>query len=218
MDLSSIFVLPYKTIIMKSNIPVKKSRLRLLHQYYTYTGFYKFLGESLKKSIVPILAIIAGILALNHYFDLNAFLVKVTQTYSSSIIYAVFFVSESILGLLPPEIFIAWSGKTVEPLWSLSILATLSYCGGIVSYFIGKSFTKIPSVHTYMEQKMSKHLKNTKKWGGFLIVVGALLPIPFSMTSIAAGMIQYGFRSYLMFGLLRFLRFYIYALAIFSVV
>ena len=54
--------------------------------------------------------------------------------------------------------------------------------------------------------------------GGFLIVVGALLPIPFSIISIAAGIINYKFRNYLLFGLLRFVRFYLYAIVIFNVI
>ena len=126
--------------------------------------------------------------------------------------------SESLLGLIPPEIFIAWSDKATSPILALSLLALLSYLGGVVSFFIGKSITKIPAVHNYLEVKMAKHIKNTRKWGGFLIIVGALLPIPFSMTSIAAGMINFPFGSYLAFGLLRFLRFYLYAIAIFSLV
>ena len=53
--------------------------------------------------------------------------------------------------------------------------------------------------------------------GGVLIVVGALLPIPFSITSITAGLIQYKFRNFLFFSLLRFVRFYLYAVVIFNV-
>lgn len=197
----------------------KKSRFRLLHQYYSYTGFYKFLGTSLKKALPPILIFI-GILMGIHYFviDINELLVKMTETYSAIVILTVFFISESILGIIPPEIFIAWSDKTDAPLVYLSIIALLSYLGGIISYFQGVLITKIPAMHEYLEVKMAKHVKNTRKWGGFLIIVGALLPIPFAMTSIAAGMIKYPFVSYLLFGLLRFVRFYLYALAIFSLV
>jgi len=65
---------------------------------------------------------------------------------------------------------------------------------------------------------MVKHIKNARKWGGFLIVVGALLPIPFAISSLAVGMIRYRFTYYLLFGLLRFLRFYIYGAAIFSLI
>lgn len=202
-----------------SSKSVKKTRLQLLHQYYSYTGFYKFLGTSLKKALPPIILFIAGLLFVNYFvIDINELLLYVTENYADYIVFSVFFASESILGLIPPEIFIAWSDKASNPILYITILAALSYCGGIISYFIGKSITKIPSVHEYLEVKMAKHIKNARKWGGFLIVVGALLPIPFSITSIASGMIKYPLISYLLFGLLRFLRFYLYAAAIFSLI
>lgn len=205
---------------MKTNQrSIKKNKLQLLHQYYSYTGFYKFLGSSLKKAIPPIVIFILVLLGINYFvIDVNEVLLYITENYPDTIVFSVFFASESILGLIPPEIFIAWSDKASSPILYLTILASLSYLGGVVSYFIGKSITQIPSVHNYLEVKMAKHIKNTRKWGGFLIIVGALLPIPFSITSIAAGMIRYSFISYLLFGLLRFVRFYLYALAIFNIV
>src|SRR5680860_1487315 len=96
----------------------KKSRLRLLHQYYGYTGFYKFVGRSVRKAIIPILIIIGAIFAIDFYvLDLNQALVTFTETYSPSGILSVFFVSESLLGLIPPEIFIAWAGKSALPIF-----------------------------------------------------------------------------------------------------
>ena len=197
----------------------KKPRWKLLHQYYSYTGFYKFVGQSLKKAILPILFVLGALLAINEYvININHVLVTVTETFSAPAILAVFLASETFLGLVPPELFIAWAGKSAMPVFYLSLLALASYLGGIFSYWGGKAITAIPSVHNYLETKMSKHIKNTGKWGGFLIVVGALLPIPFSITSIAAGIINYKFRYYLLFGLLRFIRFYGYAIVIFKIV
>lgn len=206
----------------KKNVAVlnKKPRWKLLHQYYNYTGFYRFVGKSLKKAILPVILFLAALFAINEYVvNINSILVTVTETYSPLGILAVFLASESIfLGLVPPELFIAWSGKSAMPIFYLSLLATASYLGGIISYWMGKAITKIPAVHEAMETKMAKHIKNTEKWGGFLIVVGALLPIPFAITSVAAGIINYKFRYYLLFGLLRFIRFYGYALVIFKIV
>ena len=108
--------------------------------------------------------------------------------------------------------------KTASPILNLSILATLSYTGGILSYFIGKTIQKITTVKNYLEIKMAKHLKNTGKWGGFLILIGALLPVPFSITCVAAGMIKYPLKGVVLFGLFRFVRFALYAWAIFNVV
>ena len=203
----------------KKNVALnKKARWRLLHQYYSYTGFYRFVGNSLKKAILPVALVIGVLVVLNEYVvNINTVLITVTETFSPIGILAVFLASESLLGLVPPELFIAWAGKSDLPLVYLSLLALASYLGGIFSYFMGKAITKIPAVHTYLQEKMSKHIKNTEKWGGFLIIVGALLPIPFAVTSIAAGIINYRFRNYLLFGLLRFLRFYGYAIVIFKI-
>ncbi|MBT8278450.1 MAG: short-chain dehydrogenase [Bacteroidia bacterium] len=196
---------------------IKKSKLRLLHQYYSYTGFYTFVKSSLAKVIIPTLLFIGVLWAIHEYvIDFNELFTTITNTYNPLSILAVFFASESLLGLVPPEIFIAWADQTTSPILYLTLLAFLSYCGGIVSFFIGKSISRIPSVYRYFTLKMNKQVKMIRKWGGFLIVVGALLPIPFAITSIAAGLIHYNFRYYLAFALLRFLRFYLYAVVIFQ--
>ncbi len=197
----------------------KKSRIRLLHQYYSYTGFYAFIARNLKKSILPIVAVVIALILFNKYvININDALQSITETFSRIGILAIFFISETILGLIPPEIFIAWSKKTADPILNLSILATLSYIGGILSFFIGKAALKIAVVKNYLEVKMAKYLKHTSKWGGFLILVGALFPIPFSITCMTAGMIKYPLRGVVLFGLFRFVRFAIYAWAIFKVV
>lgn len=201
----------------KKNPANKKPRWKLLHQYYSYTGFYSFVGKSLLKAALPIILFVAALLAV-HFFvvDINTILVYVTENFPPIGVFAVFFASESFLGLIPPEMFIAWSGKSEHPVVFLSILATLSYLGGVISYFVGRGIASIPSVFVYLEVKMEKHIKNMRKWGGFLIVVGALLPLPFSISSIAAGIIKFPFPSFLLFGLLRFVRFAIYGVAIFN--
>ncbi len=202
-----------------SKTHIKKSKLKLVHQYYSYTGFYSFVLLSIKKSVLPISLFIISMLLIHRFIiDFNVLFSLIVETFPTSIIFTIFFASESILGLIPPEIFIAWAGKSSEPILFLSLLALLSYLGGVISYFAGISISKIPSVYNYLEVKMQRHLKNIRKWGGFLIIVGALLPIPFAMTSIAAGVINYKFRHYLLFGLLRFVRFFIFALAIFQMV
>jgi len=197
----------------------KKSKTQLLHQYYKYTGFYSFVVDSIKKVTVPVILIIAALFLFNRYvFTIDDGLELLTKTFSKTGVLITFFLSETLLGLIPPEIFIAWSKKTASPVVSLVILASLSYFGGLLSFFIGKTILKIASVKNYLEIKMAKYLKNTSKWGGFLILIGALLPVPFSITCMAAGMIKYPFKGVVLFGLFRFLRFALYAWAIFSVV
>lgn len=170
------------------------------------------------KAAIPIAAFVAVVLGI-HFFvmDINDILVYVTENFHPLGVLAVFFASESVLGLIPPEIFIAWAGKFEEYQWYLlSLLGVLSYLGGIISYFVGRGFASIPSVFVYLEVKMAKHIKNMRKWGGLLIIAGAVLPLPFATSSMAAGIIKFPFGSFLLFGLLRFLRFAIYGVAIFG--
>ncbi|WP_136481066.1 YqaA family protein [Cognatitamlana onchidii] len=195
-----------------------KSRLQLLHQYYQYTGFYQFVGRAVIKALPYILGAVVIIYGLNQIFNINAGLVRLTQILPAYGVLSFFFVSETLLGLIPPEIFIAWSDKTTDPWFNLSLLALLSYGGGLLAYWMGRSITKIESVHNYLEVKMAKQLKNSKKWGGFLIVVGALLPLPFSISCIAAGIIKFPFRGVVLYGSLRLLRFAIYGLIIFNAI
>lgn len=195
----------------------QKSRLRLLHQYYQFTGFYSFVWNAVKRALPAIIAVVIGIYLISRFVDINAFLVKLTETLPVYGVLTFFFVSETLLGLIPPEMFIAWSGKLSNPWLYLGLLALLSYLGGLISYWIGHVITKIPSVHRYLENKMEKQLKNSRKWGGFLIIVGALLPLPFSISCLAAGIIHFSFRNVMLYGSLRFIRFLIYGLIIFNV-
>ncbi|WP_445956008.1 YqaA family protein [Yeosuana sp.] len=201
----------------KPKSKTEKSRLHLLHQYYKYTGFYSFVGNAVKKALPYILFLVIIVFVFNAFFNINEGLIHLTEVLPVSGVLVFFYISETVLGLVPPEIFIAWAGKMSQPWLYLGVLAFLSYFGGLCSYWIGIGITKIPSVHQYLEVKMASQLKNSKKWGGFLIIVGALLPLPFSMACLAAGIIEFPFKNVVIYGTLRFLRFLIYGLVIFHV-
>ena len=189
------------------------------HKYYKITGFYSFVLESIKKSMPPVIVVV-GLLVVFHFFVMplpEALDLAVSELPSYGVL-AFFFVSETLLGLIPPELFIAWAGKPTEPALNLFLIALLSYLGGMCSYFLGRWSLKIPAVHNYLEVKMAKQLIMARKWGGILIAVGALLPLPFSVGSLVAGMLRYPFKNWVIIGLLRFIRFALYGAAIFSIV
>jgi len=189
-----------------------------LNRYYKITKFYAFLKNIAIKGAITIAVIVGIVLVLEYYFiDINALLDTLVSTFSPVVLFLIFAVSESFLGMLPPEIFIAWSAKAAMPWVFLFILASISYLGGIVSYFIGQQLHRIPRVNRYTEVKIATHISNLRKWGGVLVFVGAMLPIPHSVVGMACGLIKYNFRHYLLWALFRYLRFVIYAFAIFKV-
>ena len=150
--------------------------------------------------------------------NINDALIYVTKNFNDIGVFLVFFASESILGLIPPDIFIAWTKVTKFPILYLSLLAILSYLGGVVSYISGKALMLHPKLPVYFLEKMKKQTQMLRKWGGLIIAVGALLPLPFAIASMAAGMIKYDFKAFLLFALLRFLRFAIYGFAIYQMI
>lgn len=196
---------------------VRKPKYKLLHQYYKYTGFYSFIWKGIRKAIIPTVIIVAILFYVNYeVINLNDGLIYLTKNFSDLFIFSVFLASETILGLIPPDIFIAWTKNTESPLLYLTILAFLSYLGGVIAYFIGMAIAAIPSVNNYLYGKMTKHIINMQKWGGFLIAVGALLPLPFAIACLAAGMINFSRKHFFLFALLRFGRFIIYGFVIYS--
>ncbi len=193
-------------------------RLSILNRYYRITRFYPFLKNTAYKGATVASIFVLLLVSLEIFFlDFNLILNNLVDTYSPKIIYSVFLLSETFLGLVPPEMFIAWASKLEIPWLTLFILATLSYIGGVISYFLGTRLFLIPSVKNHIENKIKKHIVNLRKWGGIFVFLGAVSPVPHSVVSLASGLIGYNFKSYLLWSLFRYMRFIIYALLIFGI-
>ncbi|MBU46114.1 MAG: short-chain dehydrogenase [Flavobacteriales bacterium] len=203
---------------MKNILNYYLKRWSLAHRYYKITRFYSFLKNTAYQAFFIIVIFVLLLMAVNFLIiDLNLLMYHIIERYSPKIIILCFLISESILGLIPPEIFILWSSKSGSPILFLFALATVSYIGGVVSYFIGVCISMMPDVRRHLEQKIKQHIINLRKWGGLFIVLGAISPIPHSIVSIGAGLINYKFQYYLLWSLFRYLRFVIYYLIILQV-
>ena len=200
--------------ILKNNL----RRWSLAHRYYKITRFYSFLKNTAYQAFFMIVIFVLLLMAVNYFIpDINLLLNNIFKAYSPKIIILSFLISESILGLIPLEIFILWSSKSDSPILFLFALASASYLGGIVSYFIGMRISLMPAVRKHIERKIKQHIINLRKWGGVFIVLGAISPIPHSIVSIGAGLINYKFKYYLLWSLFRYLRFVVYFLIILQV-
>lgn len=193
-------------------------RLSLMNRYFKITQFYSFIkSTAFKGAIVALIFILLLLFVDSFVVDIGSLLTNLVETCSPFVIFSVFLISESFLGLLPPEIFIAWASKSSHSFINLFLLSAISYIGGIISYFIGSRLFLIPAVKNYIEHKIAKHIVNLRKWGGIFVFLGAVSPLPHSIVSMACGLIKYNFKHYLLWSLFRFARFIVYALVIFQV-
>lgn len=197
---------------------LSNKRFIILNRYYKITKFYSFLKDTALKGGIVIVIFVVILLALEYFLlDFNSLLTNLVATYSAKIIFSIFLLSETLLGLVPPEIFIVWASKSVTPWLFLFTLASMSYLGGVIAYFIGNRLFLIPAVKNHIENKIAIHITNLRKWGGLFVFIGAMLPIPHSVVSLACGLIKYNFKHYLLWALFRYLRFVIYAFVIFQI-
>ena len=124
----STFVILFKKDCKVFMKPIKKKktnshRAKLMHHYFSRTDFYLFVWTSLKKAFLPILGVVLLVFLVNEYvFNINKVLQHMTETFSRIGILITFFISETLLGLIPPEIFIAWTKKTDTPIFNLFFL------------------------------------------------------------------------------------------------
>jgi membrane protein YqaA with SNARE-associated domain len=189
-----------------------------INRYYSLTNFYSFLLSTVIKGLILFFLFILLIFCIDFFFiDLELLIKNSFEKYSSVMLMSIFFISESFLGLIPPELFLIWSTESSHPFLYVFLLALLSYMGGIVSFFIGRYLYLIPFIKSFIENQISKHIVNLRKWGGFFIVLGAVSPLPHSLISMTSGLIKYSLRNYLLWSLFRFLRFFIYAVVIFGI-
>ncbi len=190
-----------------------QQRVLVLNRYYRITKFYKFLRDMTIKGAIALLLLLAVYLVVDYFLlDTDAIFKSFVENYSSSLLGSVFYLSESSFGFMPPELLIAWSIKSPHP-WVMTFLfALISYAGGITAYTIGRAFNRLPIVHRKVHGKLAQHIKNLRSWGGLFIFIGAVLPPPLSLISMASGFVKFKFSHYLLWASFRFLRFLIYYL------
>ena len=189
--------------------------LRIRHAYNKRTGLYKFMGQIIIKLLVIIAIIVGIVLLLNHFFNLSQIIEDYIFSHDTPGVLTLFLISETVLGWIPPDLFIMWSDKFNAPLLWLTILGTISYVGGMNAYFIGKIALKFPRFRRWLENRNAVFFERIRKWGGIIIILAALFPLPFATTTLAAGMVKYPLKQTLIFGLSRYLRFYLYGAMIF---
>jgi membrane protein YqaA with SNARE-associated domain len=205
---------------MKSEAEAKrKNRLNTYHNYYKRKGVYTFLWKNSLKIGIGFAVIVGAFLIFKAYVpNYDAKLESLLNSINTGWALSIFFASETILGLIPPDLFIIWAKKFESPYQMVALLAILSYVGGVLAYFIGRYIGGLPVIEAWILKKFDKHFILIRKWGGVLIVFAALFPLPFSSICSVAGAVHFPFKTFLALGLFRFIRIFGYALFLLNLV
>ncbi|QOI96593.1 MAG: VTT domain-containing protein [Flammeovirgaceae bacterium] len=136
------------------------------------------------------------------------------------ILFLVFFASEVLFGLVPPEFFmLVWILHKVSLLQfviNLIILTVISYLAGVIGYLIGSNFSKTTAYKKLHVRYLMQYDAQLKRYGAFLVIVAAITPIPYSATCMLAGSVNLPFKQFLLISISRVVRFAAYGYMVWS--
>jgi membrane protein YqaA with SNARE-associated domain len=66
------------------------------------------------------------------------------------------------------------------------------------------------------EKYLEQYQDNLKRYGGYLVFVGAVTPVPFSATCMLAGSVDLPFKNFLLICITRIIRFAVYGWMVWS--
>ncbi|TXI68993.1 MAG: VTT domain-containing protein [Cyclobacteriaceae bacterium] len=180
-----------------------------------------FLVKNLVRGLIWFAIIITAFILLEGYIQEN-FQSHIGEIRANpGILYGIYTLSEIVFGILPPELFMMiWILDDIDVsgfIVNLSILAVISYGAGVLGYYIGKTFSKTPFYQLRIREKyLKQYEKNLKKFGGYLVLVGAITPVPFSATCMLAGSVNMNIKYFLLICITRIIRFAAYGWMVWS--
>jgi len=180
-----------------------------------------FLFRNLLKGLIGFAVIITVFILMEDYIQQN-FKSHIDDIRANpGMLYGVFTISEIIFGLLPPELFMMiWILDNIDIsgyIINLSILTIISYGAGVLGYYIGKNFSKTDFYQVQVREKyLKQYEKSLKKFGGYLVFVGAVTPLPFSAMCMLAGSVNMNLKNFLLICISRVIRFALYGWAVWT--
>jgi membrane protein YqaA with SNARE-associated domain len=181
---------------------------------------FSFLFKNLIRGLVWFAVIITAFIYAEEYIQ-TTFQKDIEAIHNRPVlVYSVFFASEVVFGLIPPEFFMmVWILHKVSVstfIVNLCILTVLSYIAGIIGYSIGKNFSKSTLYLKISERYLDQYQDQLKRYGGYLVLVGAVTPVPFSATCMLAGSVNLPFKDFLLICISRIIRFFVYGWMVWS--
>ncbi|HHP7242282.1 MAG TPA: VTT domain-containing protein [Cyclobacteriaceae bacterium] len=174
----------------------------------------RFLITNLIKGLAWLAVLIGLLIYAKNKLNFDFFELISPISEKPFLIFSIFFASEVVFGIIPPEIFMFWSlrnGLVSHYVGNIITLSVLSYISGYIGFFIGSYLNQTRLYRILKINFLGKYERLLNKYGGFLLIVAALTPLPFSGICMLIGAVKYPIRKFFTFTLFRFLRFIVYS-------
>lgn len=176
----------------------------------------RILIKNIAKGVLWLAGLLVLFYVFEEYTDFNLFLEHIAQWPFA--VYAVFTASEIIFGIIPPEFFVKWSenhGLFDTYVANVALLTVISFGAGVLGYYIGAYLRNVSFFKPIFDRYIRRYRNLLNRYAGFLIIIGAITPVPFSAICMLVGATNFDFKKFLLFASTRFLRFAFYSTALF---
>jgi membrane protein YqaA with SNARE-associated domain len=171
-----------------------------------------FLWKNLLRGLIWFAVIITAYILASE--DLQVYQKEINNIGDQmSLLLGIFTVSEIVFGIIPPELFmLIWQSKGIlsEYIVNLTYLTLISYAAGVIGYYIGHFFSKTAVYQKINDRYLKQYDRQLKKFGLYIVLVGAVTPVPFSATCMLAGSVNLPIRDFLLICISRIIRFAAY--------
>jgi len=177
-----------------------------------------FLWKNLLRGLIWFAVIITAYILASE--DIKVYQPRINEIGAQlPLLLGIFTVSEVVFGIIPPELFmLIWQSKGIlsEYVVNLTYLTLISYAAGVLGYYIGRYFSKTSLYQRINERYLKQYDRQLKKFGIYIVLVGAVTPVPFSATCMLAGSVNIPIKDFLLICISRILRFAVYGWMVWS--
>lgn len=180
----------------------------------------KLFRKHLIRAAGVLLIFILFIFALAFAFEdsINSFAQGLNEQFGFWGLMLVVFVADLIISPLPPDVALFFLGRSpLHEQWQfyVPLLGIASTCAGIVGWWVGQKLKRIAFFKKIIKYYGQEYIKDAKRFGFWVVVIGALTPVPFSLTCWFAGIFRMPFKTFLKAVVIRIPRFVVYYWALF---
>jgi membrane protein YqaA with SNARE-associated domain len=173
-----------------------------------------FIKKNLRKTVLALIAFFFVMIILGIYFEplVEGIAIHVYQKLGLVGLSALVFFNDVMVSPLPGDVSLIIISKTELAQhwrWVVLLFGILSVMAGFVGHYLGGALRETKIAQRIFNKKLLEMEENFKKYGKLLLILGAITPLPYSLTVWTAGILRYPRKDLLIPALLRIPRFYI---------
>ncbi|MEO1269733.1 MAG: VTT domain-containing protein [Myxococcota bacterium] len=157
------------------------------------------------------LMVTLGILGATFREPLVAFSKVFVEILGGPAIFSGIFIADALLLPIPHDVLTGFGLLGGMEFWIVVMYASVgSVVGGMLGYVLGRQLAHTNTVRSILDRRGKKMYVLAQRYGIMAVALGALSPLPYSLTAWAAGALRMHFGQFVLVSLLRIPRFAFY--------